>query len=154
MSRVLTVALCLLSTALPVAAQTTGGGYVETLSGSMAASTNAMHKNIRRELAEAARIMSAAEYSFKPTPDVRSFAQLVGHVANANFFLCAQAKGEKSPATGDYEQTADKDALVKALETRSRIATRRTRRRPMQRSPSWSSWQRRVRATKPRGGRC
>ena len=52
MSRVLTVALCLLSTALPAAAQTTGAGYVETLSGSMAASTNAMHKNIRRELAE------------------------------------------------------------------------------------------------------
>ena len=63
-----------------------------------------------------ARIMSAAEYSFKPTPDVRSFAQLVGHVANANFFLCAQAKGEKSPATGDYEKTTNKDALVNALD--------------------------------------
>ena len=49
-------------------------------------------------------------------PEVRSFAQLVGHVANANFFLCAQAKGEKSPATGDYEKTTDKDALVKALD--------------------------------------
>ena len=116
MARVLTVALCLLSTAVPAAAQTTGAGYVETLSGSMAASANAMHKTIRRELAEAARIMSAAEYSFKPTPDVRSFAQLVGHVANGNFFLCAQAKGEKSPATGDYEKTTDKDALVKALD--------------------------------------
>ncbi|MEN3339246.1 MAG: hypothetical protein V7647_2922 [Acidobacteriota bacterium] len=116
MSRILTVALCLLSTALPAAAQTTGAGYVETLSGSLAAAANAMHKTIRRDLAEAARTMSSAEYSFKPTPEVRSFAELVGHVANANFFLCAQAKGEKSPATGDYEKTIDKDALVKALD--------------------------------------
>src|SRR3954452_17313328 len=116
MPRVLTVAVCLLCTALPAAAQTTDGGYVEALSGSMAAVAKSMHMTIRRNLAEAARTMSAAEYSFKPTPDVRSFGELVGHVANANFFFCAQAKGEKSPATGNYEKTADRDALVKALD--------------------------------------
>jgi hypothetical protein len=34
---------------------------------------------------------------------------------NANFFFCSQAKGEKPPATENYEQIADKAALVKAL---------------------------------------
>jgi uncharacterized damage-inducible protein DinB len=116
MSRVLTVALLLLATALPAAAQTTDGGYVEALSGSMAAVANSMHKTIRRNLAEAARTMPAAEYSFKPTPEVRSFAELIGHVANANFFFCAQAKGEKSPATGNYEKTVEREALLKALD--------------------------------------
>jgi uncharacterized damage-inducible protein DinB len=116
MSRVLTVALLLLPTALPAAAQTTDGGYVEALSGSMAAVANSMHKTIRRNLAEAARTMPAAEYSFKPTPEVRSFAELIGHVANANFFFCAQAKGEKSPATGNYEKTVEREALLKALD--------------------------------------
>ena len=34
---------------------------------------------------------------------------------NANYFFCAQAKGEKSPGTQDYEKVTDKAALVKAL---------------------------------------
>src|SRR5213076_2467468 len=35
-------------------------------------------------------------------------------VANANFFFCSQAKGEKSPATANYEKGADR-AVLKAL---------------------------------------
>jgi hypothetical protein len=74
-----------------------------------------MHTNIRRNLAEAAAAMPAGDYDFKPTPDVRSFGELIGHVANANFFFCSQAKGEPSPGTSNYEKEADKTALVKAL---------------------------------------
>jgi uncharacterized damage-inducible protein DinB len=59
--------------------------------------------------------MPDAEYTFKPTPEVRTFGQIVGHVINANFFFCAQAKGEKSPGTQDYEKVTDKAALVKAI---------------------------------------
>ena len=46
---------------------------------------------------------------------MRTFGQLVGHVANANFFFCFQAKGEQPPATADYEKATDKAVLVKAL---------------------------------------
>jgi hypothetical protein len=52
----------------------------------MAASVKAMHATIRRDLADAADALPAADFGFKPTPEVRSFAQLVGHVVNANFF--------------------------------------------------------------------
>jgi hypothetical protein len=52
-----------------------------------------MHATIRRDIAEAATTMPAEDFGFKPTPEVRSFAQLVGHVINANFFFCSQAKG-------------------------------------------------------------
>ena len=75
-----------------------------------------MHLTIRRNLAEAAENMPADEYAFKPTPEVRSFGQVVGHVANVNFFFCSQAMGEPSPAATDYEQTSDKAALVKTLQ--------------------------------------
>jgi uncharacterized damage-inducible protein DinB len=74
-----------------------------------------MHAMIRRDLAEAAENMPADEYAFRPTPQVRSFGQIIGHVTDANFFFCSQAAGEKSPATADYEQITDKTALVKAL---------------------------------------
>jgi uncharacterized damage-inducible protein DinB len=53
--------------------------------------------------------------SFKPTPEVRSFGQILGHIANANFMFCALAKGEKSPQTMDYEKAATKAELIKGL---------------------------------------
>jgi uncharacterized damage-inducible protein DinB len=107
--------LCLIGIATTATAQTTDGGFGEALSPSMAAVVKSMHATIRRNLAEAAELMPADEYAFKPTPQVRSFGQLIGHVAVGNFFFCSQAKGEKSPATGNYEKTTEKAALVKAL---------------------------------------
>ena len=90
------------STAAPAAAQTSDGGADEVLSTSMAASLKAMHQVIRRNLAEAAAAMPAEEYTFKPTPQVRSFAELVGHVINGNSFFCSQARGDKPTFGGDY----------------------------------------------------
>jgi uncharacterized damage-inducible protein DinB len=108
----LSLAACV---SLPAAAQTTDGGFGEIASPSMAAVAKGMHATIRRDLAEAAAGMAAEDYGFKPTPEVRSFGQLVGHVATANFFFCAQARGERPPSTTNYESVAGKDALVKAL---------------------------------------
>ena len=96
-------------------AQTTDAGYWDALTPSMAAVANSMHASVRRNLAEAAAGMPEAEYSFKPTPQVRSFGEVIGHVINANFFFCAQAKGEPSPDARNYEKVAGKAALGTAL---------------------------------------
>ena len=66
-------------------------------------------------LVKSAEMLPEADYGFKPTPAVRSFGQLIGHVANANYMICATAKGEKSPATQDFEKVTEKAALIKAL---------------------------------------
>jgi len=107
--------LLLAAVGLPASAQTTDAGYWDALTPSMASVAKTMHASVRRNLAEAAAAMPDAEYGFKPTPEVRSFGQVIGHVINANFFFCSQARGEKSPATQDYEKVADKATLVKAL---------------------------------------
>jgi uncharacterized damage-inducible protein DinB len=96
-------------------AQTSDGGFDKLLSSSLAASAKAMHGTIRRNLAEAAEAMPAGDFGFKPTPEVRSFAQLVGHVINANFFFCSQAKGAERPNTTNFERETDKAALIKGL---------------------------------------
>jgi len=96
-------------------AQTTDAGFWIELSPSMAKVAKTMHASIRRNLAEAAEAMPAADYGFKPTAEVRTFAQLVGHVVFANYLMCSQAVGEKSPTGGNYEQMTDKAQLVKAL---------------------------------------
>src|SRR4051812_26278618 len=57
-----------------------------------------------------------ADYGFKATDDVRSFGQLVGHVADAQYLFCSAAIGEKSPATASIEKTKTSKAdLVQAL---------------------------------------
>ena len=66
-------------------------------------------------IVKSAEQMPEANYSFKPTPAVRSFGEIIGHVADATYMFCATAKGEKSPATQSYEKVAAKADLVKAV---------------------------------------
>jgi uncharacterized damage-inducible protein DinB len=59
--------------------------------------------------------MPEENYAFKASPDVRSFGQLVGHVADANFMFAAMAAGEK-PTPREIEKTKTSKAdLVAAL---------------------------------------
>jgi uncharacterized damage-inducible protein DinB len=53
-------------------------------------------------------------YSYRPTPEVRTFAELFGHVADAFYSMCATAAGEKAPHSGFEKKTA-KAELVQAL---------------------------------------
>ena len=54
-------------------------------------------------------------YTFKATDEVRSIAQLIGHIADSQFMMCAAAVGEK-PAQGGIEKSmTTKAALTKAL---------------------------------------
>ncbi len=100
-------------------AQTSDGGFDKALSTSMAASAKAMFATIRGDLADAAAAMPEEDYAYKPHPDSRTFAALVGHVASANYFFCSMAKNEsplKTPAaTGAYEKLTAKADLVKVL---------------------------------------
>jgi uncharacterized damage-inducible protein DinB len=115
MRRLILLAAIVVGVATPATAQTSDGGADGLLSTSMAASLKSMHQVIRRNLAEAAAAMPADEYSFKPTPQVRSFAELVGHVINGNLYFCSQARAEKPSFGGDVSKISDKTALVKAL---------------------------------------
>ena len=63
----------------------------------------------------AAEKMPEENYGFKPTPEVRSFGQLVGHEADANYNFCALAAGETSPAKGIEKTKTSKADLVAAL---------------------------------------
>jgi len=94
-----------------------------TVSSCLLAQESPFSANIKAEyglakgvIVRAADKMPEANYGFKPTDDVRSFGQLVGHVADAQYLFCSSAAGEKSPATGSIEQTKTTKAdLVAAL---------------------------------------
>jgi uncharacterized damage-inducible protein DinB len=54
-------------------------------------------------------------YAFKPTPDVRSLGQLIGHIADGNYGICSMASGMKPTARGIEKSATTKAALQKAL---------------------------------------
>lgn len=68
-------------------------------------------------LVKAAEQMPEEHYGFKPTPEVRSFGQIVGHVAGSMYFFCSTGAGEANPKQGvDIEKTVtDKAGLVQAI---------------------------------------
>lgn len=54
-------------------------------------------------------------YSFRATPEVRSMAELFGHVADALFSMCSTAGGAKPPRTGIEKAVKAKPELIAAL---------------------------------------
>jgi uncharacterized damage-inducible protein DinB len=98
----------LLLLASPVAAQST-----DPISQAIRQAWNDAKANLQ----QSAELMPEPDYSFKPTESVRTFGQILAHVAGANYEFCAAAKGEKSPFSEDhFEKNAKTKAeIVKAV---------------------------------------
>ena len=54
-------------------------------------------------------------WAFKPTPEVRTFGQIVGHIADANLAICGIAAGEKATPVNAEKTLTTKADLTKAL---------------------------------------
>src|SRR5580765_2600013 len=83
----------------------------------LSASLREDYTSVKNYFIRAAEKMPEADYSFRPTPDVRTFAQLVAHVADDQYNLCSPAKGEtRHAAYSEIEHTLSTKAdLVPAL---------------------------------------
>jgi uncharacterized damage-inducible protein DinB len=55
-------------------------------------------RNMQDKIMKAADAMPESKYSYRPTKDVRSFAELLDHVADISYILSSSAKGEATPA--------------------------------------------------------
>src|SRR5688572_22292957 len=80
------------------------------------ASTRPLYDRIKDYLVRSADQMPEEHYSFRPTPDVRTYAQLLGHIIATQYMFCSDAMGEKNPAPGNFEKThTAKAALADAV---------------------------------------
>jgi uncharacterized damage-inducible protein DinB len=66
-------------------------------------------------LVRSAEQMPEANYSWRPTPEVRSFGELIGHVANSQYMFCSAASGVASPNKTDFEKVTAKADLVQGI---------------------------------------
>jgi uncharacterized damage-inducible protein DinB len=66
-------------------------------------------------LAKSADKVSEEIFAFKPSPDVRTFGEILAHVADAQYMFCSAAKAEKSPIAGtSIEKTKKTKAEITA----------------------------------------
>lgn len=80
------------------------------------AATIPEYERVKEYLLLSAEQMPEEHYAFKPTPSVRSFGQLLGHVAATQFVFCAAARNEPNPQPEEFEKTRTaKAALMAAL---------------------------------------
>ena len=108
--------------AAPLSAQTPGDPPATNFA--VAASGNAWN-SVANYLQKAAEQFPDSEYDFKPTPEVRSFGELIGHVAGSQQMFCAAALGEPQPAEDAVEKsTKSKADLVAALRKSSEYCKR------------------------------
>jgi hypothetical protein len=74
------------------------------------------YARVKDNIIKAAEKMPAESYSFKPTPDIRTFARVVNHVTEAQMHGCGAANHmDPSAAPKMPAETADKAAIVEAL---------------------------------------
>jgi hypothetical protein len=96
----------------PPAAAAQGGQQIP-LSEGMRRSYNTLKMN----MTETAQKLPDADYTYRPSPDIRTFGGQIAHVANSQFNACAAARGEANPNQGqNLEQTKTTRAdIIQAL---------------------------------------
>ena len=83
---------------------------------SAVADARALWRETAENVLQSAVDMPEAKFSYKPVATVRSFGEIIGHVAGSQSMFCALALGEKAPAEDAVEKTAKtKAALLDAM---------------------------------------
>jgi uncharacterized damage-inducible protein DinB len=70
------------------------------------------YQTVRDNILRSAEKMPEENYSFKPAPRVRTFGQILGHLAEEQYFFCAPVKGEQKSVDVEKTKTSKTDLLA------------------------------------------
>ncbi|HEX4321947.1 MAG TPA: DinB family protein [Acidobacteriaceae bacterium] len=117
MSRYAAVAaLAILSTALTVHSQAPAAAPAPQPPSTPPADVQRGYAGLKANILKSADKMPAENYSYRPTPEVRTFARVVNHVTEAQFHSCGAINGTAATANTVPPETADKATIVAALQ--------------------------------------
>jgi len=95
------------------------GGQVQGQKIGLATSLQRGYNGFKTNFSAAAEKMPEADYSFKPgsTPEARTYAQVIAHIAQAQFGQCSGLKGVPNPMAGKQleQELKTKAEVTKAL---------------------------------------
>ncbi len=72
------------------------------------------YQTVKNNILRSAEKMPEENYGFKPAPRVRTFGQILGHLAEEQYFFCAPVKGEQKAVDVEKTKTSKAD-LIAAL---------------------------------------
>ena len=81
----------------------------------LSAHNRMMYGGVKQILLLSAEKMPEEDYGFKPAEAVRSFGQILGHVADSQYSFCSVVLGEKNPAPQVEKNKTSKADLIAAL---------------------------------------
>jgi hypothetical protein len=93
--------LCILA----FAAALFGGAALYAQDNPFSTDTKNLYNQIKNTLLRAADKMPEANYSFRTVPEVRTYGEMVTHVADVQFALCGTASGEQKQGKAPEEKT-------------------------------------------------
>ena len=74
-----------------------------------------IYGHVKNILLRTAEKMPEENYSFSPAFPLRTFGQVVGHIADSQYTFCSAALGEKNPAPNIQKTKTSKADLIAAL---------------------------------------
>lgn len=78
-------------------------------------SIKAQHNLIKGNLLKTAEKVPESVWTFRPTPEVRTFAQIMGHIVDSSLGICGAGAGEKAVPVNAEKTLTTKADLSKAL---------------------------------------
>ena len=76
-----------------------------------------LYQSVKGNVIKSAEKMPEDQYGFQPTPEVRTFAAMLGHIADAQYLFCSAVKGEQRPDVKVEQTKKTKAELAAALNT-------------------------------------
>ena len=106
---------CLFAVAPAVHAQLPRGP--DSTTNPLSAALVSLYVEVRDNVIKSAEEMPDADYGFRPAPSVRTFAGILGHIADAEYLFCSASTGGSNPHTMSAAKTlTTKGQLVPALQ--------------------------------------
>lgn len=119
--RPVSLLLALAVAAVPAVVQ----GQAAAASSGAVTTSRVLWQQVTRNITTTAEELPDSLYAYRPTPEVRSFGELFGHIAGSQYLFCAAAMGEPERAEDAVEKsTTTKAGLVAALKASTEYCNR------------------------------
>lgn len=83
----------------------------------MSKGAKAIYTSIKGNVLKAADAVPEADYSYRPTEKVRTFGELIAHIADGQYEFCSAALGDTSDHPSVEKSKKTKGEIVDALKT-------------------------------------
>lgn len=90
---------------VPLVAALSGAAAMYAQDNPFSADAKGAYNGIKNTLLRAADKMPDENYSFRTVPEVRTYGEMITHVADVQFMLCGMASGEQKQGKAPAEKT-------------------------------------------------